>query len=160
MQKLGSILVITLLLIAYGRCVSDQYGILHTTKASCCQTICTALSHCNDHAEDSCTADHDSDQQDGEHNNEENPAPCQLCFILSNDSMVVENGVKIPCPALSDFNPAFDFGTDLDSLIGRISSLLATDLHFVDLPDPPAELSSLYRCMVMKTTPVRGPSIA
>jgi len=157
MRKLGSILVIMLLLIAYGRCVSDQFGMLHTSDASCCQTICTAVTHCSDVAE----ACHDhSDSEDNDHNNEEKPAPCQLCFILDNDSIMIQDGIKIPSPTLANFIPIFDFGTDLDLLFSRTSGLTSTDFQLEDLPDPPAELCSLYLSLVTKTAPVRGPSIA
>lgn len=159
MQKVGSLLVITLLLVAFGRCVADQYGMLHTTDASCCQTICTTdTHHADDEADNDCNDS--SEHQQEEHNNEDTPAPCQLCSILKNDSMQIEPATKVPYPIISDFYPVFDFGLSMDSLLSRISCQVSSCDLITELPDPPAELDSLFRCLVAKTAPVRGPSIA
>ncbi|MBM1135071.1 hypothetical protein JO972_02235 [Verrucomicrobiaceae bacterium 5K15] len=146
-----------LLLIAFGRCASDQFGLFHTTEASCCQTICTSPAHCPLSA-DQC---HDHSPDDGEeHNNHDKPAPCQLCFIIDSDSVIIQDGVKLPTPPLVNIVPFDDFGDDFGRLAERISSLVAADTRLELLPDPPTELRSLHRCLVTKTTPVRGPSMA
>lgn len=147
MRKFGSLLVISLLLIAFGRCVADQYGALHTSEASCCQTACTS-------------SEHDSDGHGTEqHNNEDNPAPCQLCQILQNDSMQIENGVELPCPVVSDFTPAFESGAWLEAWLSRMCCQLPPPDLDPDFAFPPAELSSVFRCFVAAVAPVRGPSV-
>lgn len=150
MRPIGSILVISLLLIAFGRCVTEQYGMLHTTTASCCQTICTACTH-----PDGTPGQHSEE----EHNNHETPSPCHLCEILNNDSVQLASGIKLPCPVISEFSPDFEPGTWMDALLSRICSQVPPLDLDTDLPDPPPELGSMFRCLVCKVAPVRGPSI-
>lgn len=156
MRKLGSYLIILLLLTAYGRCVADQFGILHTTEASCCQVTCNESDHCED------TTDKHSDDSDHSEDSEE-PAPCPLCVILSSDSMLLQDALELPSPSFLDLDSPFTFhsiwGTTSEDILGRRIDCFAPSLHLSDRPDPPAEQRSRLQRIVAKTTPVRGPSI-
>ena len=141
MRKLGSLLVILLLLTAYGRCVADQLGTLHMTGASCCQTSCS-------------TDDHSGDEDGGHQDDPEQP--CQLCSILSGGSMLLEDGLVLPAPTLVELIPLCAARFSLDAFPPEIP----WDLTRSDHPAPPDEQLTRLRRIVAKTTPVRGPSIA
>ncbi|MBT8037611.1 MAG: hypothetical protein KJO21_08710 [Verrucomicrobiae bacterium] len=156
MRKLGTYFLILLLITAYGRCMADQLGMLHTTAASCCQVSYDDRDHCKRTSD----ADHQHPETPGHPNNEEQPSPCQLCLILSNDSMLLEDGVKIPTPSLLDTTPLFTFQTTWQELLGT---------HLDHFPPPPLassqpesaiEQHSQLGRIATKTTPVRGPSMA
>lgn len=156
MRKIGSCLIILLLLTAYGRCMADQFGMLHTTTTSCCQTTCDELDHC-------VSPKNTDDTQPGspEHpDNEEEPSPCHLCLILSNDSMLLEDGVKIPSPTLLDVAPLFTFSITSHEFLGARPNRFSLEPLGPEPPKPPTEQSARLRRIVAKTTPVRGPSIA
>jgi hypothetical protein len=150
MRKFGSYLLILIFLTAYGRCVADQFGMLHTSETSCCVSICDTNDHCketqNDHSEDS--------------DSQEIPTPCQLCFILDSDSMLLEDSFEIPTPSFLDISNFFTFCTTLDDLLRSRELLFSSDLTLSDHPNPPTEQRSRLLRTTAKTTPVRGPSIA
>jgi len=164
MRKLGSYLIILLILTAYGRCVADQFGMLHTTTASCCQVTCDEISHC-EVSGDATESDHSKNsehQEDSEGQNQPNPpSPCQLCLILSSDSMLMGDQLEIPSPIILDIaslSTSYTFCTSPETLIGL--RLCFKDLPPSGHPDTPAEQRSRLQRIVAKTTPVRGPSIA
>ena len=148
MSKLGSYLIILVLLTAYGRCVADQFGMLHTSKASCCTTVCDAPEHC---------LETESDHSDGD---SDAPAPCQLCFILDSDSMLIEDGLEIPTPNLLELSDFLLFAKPLDDLFRSDTTSFSPDLKLSGYSDPPAEQRSRQMRIDAKTTPVRGPSNA
>jgi hypothetical protein len=172
MRKLGSYLIILLILTAYGRCVADQFGMLHTTTASCCQVSCDEISHCGvsevnsdategDHSENS-EHQEDSDGQD-QPKPPSQPAPCQLCLILSSDSMLMGDQLEIPSPIILDItslSSSSTFCTSPAAFLGIRLCFKTPDLPLSDHPDTPAEQRSRLQRIVAKTTPVRGPSIA
>ena len=168
MRKLGSLLVILLLLTAYGRCVADQLGALHTTASSCCQVVCDQADHCQtseaDLSEDSCCgSDHDTDhhhskESEPDDSSPEDPAPCGLCLIISSDSMLLNDDVKVPTPTLLELSSLF-FMPTLNGLLDQSRPNLNLDNSPSEHPDPPAEHRSQLRRIIAKTTPVRGPSI-
>ncbi|GEM_PF-1008073 len=173
MRKLGSLLVILLLLTAYGRCVADQLGVLHSSESSCCQVVCDQADHCKTKAspceaspseESNCA--HSQDHNHDSHSDEPEPEepqpnetdPCGLCVILSSDGMLLSDNIKVPTPTLLEISPLF-FVTTLNGLLDK--SLLFTHLEDspTEHPDPPAEHRSQLRRIIAKTTPVRGPSM-
>ncbi len=165
MRKLGSYLIILLILTAYGRCVADQFGMLHTTTASCCQVTCDEISHCEvgdtpegDHSENS-EHQKNSDGQDQPNP----PSPCQLCLILSSDSMLMGDQLEIPSPIILDItsiSTSYTFYTSPEAFLGIRLCFKTPDLPLSDHPDTPAEQRSRLQRIDAKTTPVRGPSIA
>jgi hypothetical protein len=155
MRKLGSFLVILLLITAYGRCVADQFGVLHTTDSSCCQVTCSADSHCAEEA--TADAPHSEDSEASDDSTEE-PAPCQLCFILSSDSILLGDSIDIPAPKVLELVPAL-FNSGLDNLLGKGIATLNLDQPPAEHPDPPEEHRSRLQRIVAKLTPARGPSI-
>ena len=150
MRKLGSYLLILIFLTAYGRCVADQFGMLHTSETACCAIACDAVDHCGD------TQDKQPENQD----NQDDPAPCQLCFILNSDSMLLDDGIEIPAPTFSEITPLSSLHNSLENLFGGQPPSFSPGLPSSDHPDPPAEQRSRLQRIVAKTTPVRGPSIA
>ena len=170
MRKLGSFLVILLILTAYGRCVADQFGMLHTTTASCCQVTCDEISHCELNGEVSSDATEDDHSENPEHQedsdgqNQPKPptpsSPCQLCLILSSDSMLVGDQLEIPSPIILDITSVSTFFTSLEDLLGSRLYFITPDLTQSDHPDMPAEQRSRLQRIVAMATPVRGPSIA
>lgn len=176
MRKLGSALIILLLLTAYGRCVADQFGLLQTTGTPCCQVTCDQVNHCtppegqvsskdhedqHDHApgDHPCNPDlpggHDRNQQEPE----DSPTPCQLCFILDSDSMIHGESIKVPAPLLFELSPLF-YITSWDNQLQPGHPVTALDHPPSDYPESHIEQRSHIRRIVAKTTPVRGPSIA
>lgn len=156
MRKLGSILTILIFLTAYGRCVADQFGILHTSEDNGCQSSCNHSDHCAD-ADDQ--QHHDSDA--GNPQPEQAPAsPCQLCCILSNDSIQIDDSIKVPTPTFQVITPIYHDG-HLEDL--RLHPLRHLYPDFQDpppeFPDPPAESRSRLQRIAAKVTPVRGPSL-
>jgi len=158
MRKLGSFLVILLLITAYGRCMADQFGVLHTTDSSCCQVTCSAESHCAEEAP--ADASHSKEAENVEESNDptEKPAPCQLCFILSSDSILLGDSIDIPAPTLLEITPAL-FNSGLGNLLGKGIATLNLDQPPAEHPDPPEEHRSRLQRIVAKLTPARGPSI-
>lgn len=152
MRKLGSFLVILLLITAYGRCMADQFGVLHTTDSSCCQVTCGAESHCEDEGPSDENHSEDSDKSTDE------PAPCQLCFILSSDSILLGDYIDIPSPTVLELNPII-FNSGLDRLLSKGLAFLDLNQPTVEHSDPPEEHRSRLQRIVAKSTPVRGPSI-
>ena len=152
MRKLGSFFVILLLITAYGRCMADQFGVLHTTDSSCCQVTCSAESHC----EDEIPSD-DPGSEESEESTDE-PAPCQLCFILSSDSVLLGDGIDVPSPTVLELTPVI-FNSGLDRLLGKGIAFLDLDQPTADHPDPAEEHRSRLQRIVAKRHPVRGPSI-
>ncbi len=164
MRKLCSYLVILLILTAYGRCVADQFGMLHTTTASCCQVICDEANHCNidgDVGNDTSGNEHSEHQEDSDE--QDQPAPCQLCLILSSDSILMGDQLEVPAPIILDItslSTTYIFCTSPEALIGIRLRFTTPDLTQSDHPDTPAEQRSRLQRIVAKMTPVRGPSIA
>ena len=158
MRRYGSFLLMLLLIIAYGRCVADQFGMLHTTGASCCQVVCED-EHCSDVASaehDFVTKDHDPQNQH-DHDEKEKPAPCQLCLILSAEGATLEPGIKIPTPQSADYlNPASVFPcSDWSTLSLRIEDMDSS----LFLPDVPLEEHKAHRLRaITRSLPIRGPS--
>lgn len=150
MRKLGSYFVILLLITAYGRCMADQFGVLHSTDSSCCQVTCNAESHC---ADEPPSDDHDSESEESDE-----PTPCQLCFILSSDSILLGDSIDVPSPTLLELTPAF-FHSGLGNFSDNGLTVLDLDQPTADHPDPPEEHRSRLQRTVAKLTPVRGPSI-
>lgn len=157
MRKLGSYLIILIFLTAYGRCVADQFGMLHTSDISCCVTVCNTTCDADDHGPD--TPDHHPEESETPDHQDE-PSPCQLCFILNSDSMMLEHGIKIPSPSLLELPDIFSSFATLDDLFRGPLLSLSPDLTASDHPDPPAEQRSRLLRTVARMTPVRGPSIA
>ncbi len=100
MRKLASYLLTLLFIIAYGHCMAEQLGALHNSDTRCCAPVCQTSDHCS--------------ADDGHHHDQENndtpdePTPCQLCFILKTDSVLLQDGVKVPAPViieLPDYTP-------------------------------------------------------
>ncbi|MCP5536708.1 MAG: hypothetical protein H7A51_10840 [Akkermansiaceae bacterium] len=158
MRKIGSYLIILVFLTAYGRCVADQFGMLHNSEASCCVTLCDVAAHCptagEDHPAD--TGHPDSEAPD----DREQPAPCQLCFILGSDSMLLEDGLQLPSPTLLELSDFFSFTATLDDILRAHGTSLTRELTPSGYPDPSAEHRSRLMRIGAKTTPVRGPSLA
>ena len=152
MRKLGSYLVILLLITAYGRCMADQFGVLHTTDSSCCQVTCAAESHCEDETPSDESHSEESDESTDE------PAPCQLCFILSGDSILLGDSIDIPSPSVLELTPAL-FNSGLDNFLGKGIAYLDLDQPTAEHPDHPEEHRSRLQRTVAKSTPVRGPSV-
>ena len=157
--KAGSILIIALLLIAYGRCVADQYSLLYATDISCCQTVCDVNECCSNVIDKSCSDHSPSDQKNEKPDQNDTPAPCQLCLILDNESMQITCGVKVPHPVYSECMNCLDFVTDTSSPTSRFLNSSATTSTVLNRPSPPAELCLLFHRMAPKAIPVRGPSI-
>ncbi len=156
MRKLGSCLIILLFLTAYGRCMADQFGMLDTAKTSCCQATCNEL--------DPCGSPKDTDDTrpgSPEHpENKEQPSPCHLCLIISSDSMLLQDGVKIPSPTLLDVSPLFTFAPTWHELFGARPHRFALAPLVPVPPKLPTEQSSRLQRLAAKTTPVRGPAMA
>lgn len=178
-RKLASFLVILLLITAYGRCVADQLGVLHTTGSTCCQVVCGGPDHCDpdveqptqDHEhhehsteEHACDTGHGEERnnsngsQDKDQDKEESPAPCQLCSILDSDSILQGESIKIPSPSLFELKPLFYFSA-FDVLIQPVRPVTSLDKPLSNHPDTPVEQCSQIRRTIAKTTPVRGPSL-
>ena len=155
-RKLGSYLIILLLITAYGRCMADQFGVLHTTDSSCCQVTCSAETHCEDEAPSDNSHSEESDKPTDKPTDE--PAPCQLCFILSSDSILLGDGIAVPSPTVLELNPLI-FNSGLDRLLGKGLTLIDLNQPRAAHPDPPEEHRSRLQRIVAKLTPVRGPSI-
>lgn len=168
MRKLGSFLIILLLITAYGRCVADQLGVLHTTNSACCQVSCGVNTHCaeqepqnehQNHSEDHpCSNSDQTNEQEEEEEAPQDSFPCQLCFILNSDSMLPGDNLEIPAPSLFEISPFF-FSSILDGFLPNAPQITDLNTSFSELPNPPAEPRSRLRRIVAKTTPVRGPSI-
>lgn len=141
-------MIILFLLIAYARCVADQFGMLHTTEASCCQVVCQE-NHCSD-IETEQPDEHSSEQD------EETPSPCQLCMIISTDGATFDAGIKVPSPQVLDLKALTAFAVLFDSELRLRSTEELPSLTDHDRP-PEAQLSE-WLCVVSKAMPVRGPS--
>ena len=169
MRKLGSYLIILLIITAYGRCVADQFGMLHTTTASCCQVSCDEISHC-EVSGDATEDDHSENpehQEDSDGQDQPKPptpsSPCQLCLILSSDSILMGDQLEIPSPVILDITSlptSSTFCNSPETFLGIRLCFKTPDLPLSDHPDTPAEQRSRLQRIVAKTTPVRGPSIA
>lgn len=158
MHKLGSILIVLLFFTAYGRCVADGFGMLHASNASCCQEI-IKTDVVNDCHEDDCHEEENSHEP--EHPEEQSPTPCQLCFILSSDSMLPSGGdIDLPSPIFKEILPLLISCITLDFLTGNQFDLQSTDLVLSDFPELSDELRSRIQRIAIKATPVRGPSLA
>lgn len=172
MRKLGSFLVILLLITAYGRCVADQLGMFPSTATSCCQVTCSEPAHCNpgpsnhqdrqpdhehSHGQAPCESDHEEHGHEEHQPTPEDP-PCQLCFILDSDSMIQGETLRVPTPPILELRPLFYFST-MDGPFHPDHPTNTLESPPGDHSDPPAELRSQMQRMAAKTTPVRGPSI-
>jgi len=158
MRKLSSILVVLLLLTAYVRCVADGFGMLNASEASCCQEI-IKTDVVNDCHEDDCHEEENSHEP--EHPEEQSPTPCQLCFILSSDSMLPSGGdVDLPSPIFKEILPLYVSCITLDFLTGNQFDLQSADQILSDFPELSDDLRHRMQRIAIKTTPVRGPSIA
>lgn len=148
MQRTGSLLIMLLLLTAYGRCVADQFGMLYATEASCCQDVnCAAPST------------EDSDEQDPHHNEDEQP-PCQLCLIISTDAATLDAGIKLPSPQGIDHASAPIVDRLFPAILGCClpTEILAPPPR--EAQGPPEVLGSTWLETVTRLSPVRGPSLA
>lgn len=158
MRKLLSYLLILIFLTAYGRCVADQFGMLHSSETSCCVTVCETDSHCS--VNDNEHSDHPDSQTPETSEEPDQPMPCQLCFILDSDGMLIEDSVQLPSPILLELTDFFSFTATLDDILRAHVISFSQELIPPALPDPSAELRSRLLRIDAKTTPVRGPSIA
>ena len=160
MQKFGSYLVILIFLTAYGRCVADQLGMLHTSGTSCCQTVCDNIPDTCGHCPDDEKATAQQADQPGNHEDQKAPKPCQLCFILDTDSVMLGTEIKMPTP---------HFHNSPDTLTYTLFSAHTLHAHFglsdfvlrsSGQPGPAIEQHSRILLTCGKATPVRGPSVA
>ena len=152
MRRAGPFLIMLLLLIAYGRCVADQFGMLHTTEASCCQVICQD-EHCSDVKADS------PDEHGTNGTEDEQPAPCQLCLIISTDGATFDSGIKVPSPQVLDLASAAVSDMLFKDILGLCTageSLLLPVFLDNNPPDVPV---SQWIETATRILPVRGPSL-
>lgn len=152
MRRAGSLLVMLLLLIAYGRCVADQSGILHTSGASCCQVVC----------EDAQCADAEPAHHGGHEPGPggEQPAPCQLCQIISTDGATFDGSIKVPAPQVAAPLDSADFARLIDHILA-LSTAAETDVRLTaPRVRPPDIQTSQWLLAASRTAPVRGPSLA
>lgn len=164
MRQTGSFLIMFLLLIAYGRCVADQFGMLHTNEASCCQVVCQD-DHCSDlDAASSHQTDHESHEDHEHHQNHgpepEEPAPCHLCLIISMDGATFDGNIKVPTPQILESLDHNFFITLLDHALGLLPPKATLELPSYHDSGPPVEQMSQRLRIVSKALPVRGPSVA
>lgn len=163
MRKLGSYLVILIFLTAYGRCVADQLGMLHMSGTSCCQTVCDNISdtcgQCPDTREEASRHTPQDSNHSDHHEDRQPPAPCQLCFILDSDSMLIEDGIKIPAPVFHDQSDSFRLATSVQNPLQNFRFYFDQEQVLQDHPDPLTGQAYLVLRFITRTTPVRGPSI-
>lgn len=143
-------------LTAYGRCVADQLGILHTSGTSCCMVVCeknqSSCQQCPDeHPADPSQAPVSEDNQD--------PKPCQLCIIIDTDGVVSSGEVKIPIPNLHDYRDNPDYSLLIATLAG-IDPAAAAPLELRPSADPPGIARAHLQRILCRVTPIRGPSMA
>lgn len=148
-------------LTAYGRCVTDQLGMLHASNSSCCQTVCEQLAESCEYCPDDLpmAARPDEKKSSGNHEKQELPTPCQLCFILNSDGMLVESGIKIPSPVFYELTNSPGLVPSMDGIVHHLLVLLHEELLPMDFRDPATGQHSLPLRLRVKTTPVRGPSL-
>ena len=157
MRKLGSFLVILLILTAYGRCVADQLGILHTSGTACCTVVCEDVDR-------SCVQCPETEaaetQQPHLPADQEEPKPCQLCFILDSDSVVLGAEMKMPTPHFHDSPDALAYTLFSAHTLHAHFGLSDFVLRSSGQPGPAIEQHSRLLLTCSKATPVRGPSVA
>ena len=167
MRKLGSLLIMLLLLTAYGRCVADQLGVLHSSASACCQVTLSQADHCESETDEQNTCHSDGDSNHESHPEESTPEepetepetePCGLCAILQSDGMLLNDGLKVPSPIVLELSHLF-FTTTLDGLLDKSHTIINLENSTSEHPDPPAEHRSKLRRTIAKTTPVRGPAV-
>lgn len=150
MRNLGSYLIILIFLTAYGRCVADQFGMLHSSETSCCVSVCDTADHCPD----------EDDQSSPNPDAPEQPAPCQLCFILDSDGVMIEDGFKTPTPNLLEVFDFLSFRASLEDILrGRLLIFSKEPSHSKHRYLSLDQRSHLLR-IAAKAHPVRGPSLA
>lgn len=159
MRKLGSYLVILIFLTAYGRCVADQLGMLHTSGTSCCQTLCDDILDTCGHCPDDEKATVQQADQPSNHEDQETPKPCQLCFILKSDSMLIEDGIKVPTPVFHEQTDFLRLATSVENPMRAFRFCFKREQVLLDHPDPLTEQGYDILRFIIKMTPVRGPSI-
>ena len=159
-RKLGSYLLILIFLTAYGRCVADQLGMLHSSDTSCCQTVCEDLSDSCGYCPDSGEPHFEEASEPASNSDQQTPTPCQLCFILDSDSMLIENGVKMPAPVFHELTDFLCFARSVDGTTPSLQFVLHQELMPRDYLDPATLRSSRLLRLTTKATPVRGPSAA
>ena len=167
-RKVGSYLIILVFLTAYGRCMTDQLGMLHASNIACCQTICENLTEENttkpcDDCPDLLEADPDETNATGKHEVPETPkvpTPCQLCFILDSDSMLVEHGIKLPAPVFYELAKPLGLISSTDDVLHALRFYILEELLPTEHCAAVIDHRSLPLRLRIKTTPVRGPSIA
>jgi len=148
MRKLASFLVILLILTAYGRCVADQFGALHVSNNACCQQVCDSAGHCE------VGEDGDQDHPTPSDKN----SPCQLCLIISSDSILQSDDVEAPTPTIIEIDPNLHRDSLIHLLTQQVKLLFSAPIS-PNPQDPPADDRSELRRIVVTTTPVRGPSL-
>ncbi|NWK57121.1 hypothetical protein HW115_15980 [Verrucomicrobiaceae bacterium N1E253] len=165
-----------LLVTAYGRCVTDQFGIFGPSQSVCCQLTCheeqaeeqdaatpqqgSLAHHDHDHTHDHSHAPGDapcSPTEDNEPKPEENP--CQLCFILDSDSMLPSQDLKVPSPSLTDLC-GLQWISPFDGILPNGGPPAESQNRPpTNFPDDTDEQDSQLKQQHRKNTPVRGPSL-
>ncbi|MGB1937642.1 MAG: hypothetical protein ACPHVK_09135 [Akkermansiaceae bacterium] len=156
-RKWCSLLLMLAFLTAYGRCVADQLGILHTSGTSCCVVICEEI-------EDSCQQCPDELSSDPGHppipEENEDPKPCQLCIIIDADGLVTGEEVRIPAPDVHDQQDDPDYSLLTGPFRGiDLTAAAPIDLRPSDNTDPPGERRAQLQRILCRVIPIRGPSI-
>ncbi len=156
-RKLCSYLLILTFLTAYGRCVADQLGILHTSGTACCTVVCEDVDLSCVQCPETVAA---KSQQPHYPADEDEPKPCQLCFILDTDSIMLGAEMKMPTPHFHDSPDALTYtlfsARTLHAHFGPSDFVLRSSGQ----PGPAIEQHSRLLLTCGKATPVRGPSVA
>ena len=158
-RKLGSYLLILIFLTAYGRCVADQLGMLHSSDTSCCQTVCEDVSDLCGYCPDSGKPLSEQANEPANNSDQQAPTPCQLCFILDSDSMFIENGIKMPAPIFHELADPLCFSTSVDGNTPSLQFSLHQELTPRHHLEPATQRSSRLLRLSTKANPVRGPSM-
>jgi len=155
MRKLCFLLLMLSFLTAYGRCVADQLGMLHTSDASCCVAVCdNVVKSCVQCPEETSS---DTTQPPPEQTPE--PSPCQLCIIIDAEGAVA--GKEIRLTTLNTHEHSGHSGHCL--LSGSFIAVrpVVGELHQVRKrahADHSGELRARLLRLTCKALPIRGPS--
>ena len=156
-RKLCSYLLILTFFTAYGRCVADQLGILHTSGTACCTVVCEDV----DRSCVQCPEPEAAEtQQPHLPADQEEPKPCQLCFILDSDSVVLGAEMKMPTPHFHDSPDALAYTLFSAHTLHADFGVSDFVLRSSGQPGPAIEQHSRLLLTCSKANPVRGPSVA
>jgi hypothetical protein len=164
MHKLTFLLITLLLTVAYGHCVADQFGVLQTSGSACCKVAC--CSSPSNEVKENCgddthlRGDHGNTEKNNDNDfplNSPEEFPCQLCLILSNDSIQTSDTIKVPTPTLVEIDPDF-FRSSLIEQLSKILSTGSSDPSLKYWNESSFEHNSPLWRILVKTMPVRGPS--